>query len=244
LLLKGKEMKRKIYTIFGIVLLGLVLAACGGTARTASTDQFVNASGTPGQFVQQGLDFSKMTLPEKLAIGTLKLEGTDKAVDSEEAKTLLPLWKAVRTLSASETISSKEMDALYSQIEGAMTKEQVKAIEEMSLTREDISKLMADLGINFIPGQAGNGSQSSTGSTGNQAQGSQTQGEPVMIPIGGPPDAGSIRPGGDPGDFDQQSGNRSTQSTPGAGLSSARRGGMGMIFIEPLITLLKERAGL
>jgi hypothetical protein len=244
LLLKGKEMKKKIYTIFGVVLLGMVMAACGGTAKTASAGQSPTASGAPGQPDRQGLDFSKMTLPEKLAIGTLKLEGTDMAVDTKEAADLLPLWKAVRSLSTSQTISTKEMDALYSQIEGAMTKDQVKAIEEMSLTRDDISKLMADLGINFGPGQAGNGPQGSNGSAGNRTQGDLPRGGPGMLPGGGPPDSGGFRPGGETGGFEQPLGNRNAQSTPGAGQPPARRGGMGMMFIEPLINLLKQRAGL
>ena len=90
-----------------------------------------------------------MTLPEKLAIGTLKLEGTDLAVDSGEAPKLLPLWKAVRALNTSQTISNKEMDSLYGQIEGVMTAEQVRRSRPCPLPLRISGNMMADLGVDL-----------------------------------------------------------------------------------------------
>ena len=237
-------MIKKIMAIAGIILLASMLAACGSTAQTAASNGSASAATTPAAGSSQNgptLDFSRMTLPEKLAIGTLKLEGTDLAVDAEEAAELLPLWKAVNTLRTSQTISIKEMEALYSQIEGEMTPEQVKEIEGMSLTGEDIQQMMADLGINFGPGQMGGANQGSSGSGTTQRQGGGTQGGPGMMPGGGgpPPEGGFPQDG-----LDRQQGGSNTQSTPGAMQNPGRRGGMGMMFIEPLIQLLKERAGL
>jgi hypothetical protein len=236
-------MIKKIMAIIGIILLASMLAACGSTAQTAASNGSASAASTPAAGGSQNgptLDFSRMTLPEKLAIGTLKLEGTDLAVDAKEAADLLPLWKAVNTLRTSQTISTKEMDALYSQIEGAMTPEQVKEIEGMSLTSEDIQQMMADLGVNFGPGQMGGANQGSSGSGTSQRQGGGTQGGPGMMPGGGgPPPEGGFPQGG----FDRQQGGSNAQSTPGAVQNPGRRGGIGMMFIEPLIQLLKGRAG-
>lgn len=237
-------MKKKIIAMAGIILLATMLAACGSTAQNSASSGSALAASTPAAGSGQNrpnLDFSKMTLPEKLAIGTLKLEGTDLKVDAKEAAELLPLWKAVNTLRASQTISTKEMDALYSQIEGAMTPDQVKEIEGMSLTGEDIQQMMADLGVNFGPGQMGGANQGSSGSGTSQRPEGGFQGGPGMMPGGGvPPGDGGFQGGGG---FDRQQGGNNVQTTPGAGQNPSRRGGMGMMFIEPLIQLLKGRAG-
>ena len=133
------------------------------------------------------------------------------------------------------------MDALYSQIEGAMTKEQVKEIEAMSLTPEDIQKMMADLGVDFGPGRLGNSDPNARGTGTDQRPEGGFQGGPGIMPGGGgpPPDSGFPQ-----GGFDRQQDGGNAQVTPQAGQNPVRRGGMGMMFIEPLIQILKERAGL
>jgi hypothetical protein len=128
------------------------------------------------------------------------------------------------------------MDALYSQIQSAMTPDQVKAINGMTFTQDDISKLMADLGINFGNGQNGTrtpGSNRASGN-GNPAVGPGGPGGPGGFPGGGgfPPDGGTFRQGDN---------NGTTQLTPNP--NRPRLGGFGRIFIRPLINLLKQRAG-
>jgi hypothetical protein len=241
-------MKKRIMAIAGIILLASMLAACSGTAQSTASSSSASTAATPaagGGENSRNLEFSKMTLPEKLAIGTLKLEGTDLAIDAKEAALLLPLWKAVNALRTSQTISTKEMDALYSQIEGAMTPEQVKEIEGMSLTGDDIRGMMTDLGLDFGPGgQGAEGAQGSSGSGTNRSPG-QSDGGPGMMqggPDGGMPPNGGM---GGPGGFDQGNSNRSAQLTPDANQVPRRQGGgMGMMFIQPLIELLQQRAGL
>jgi hypothetical protein len=222
-------MKQKVLPIFVVLAVGLILAACGSSNQAASANAQSgsgNSRGTPGP---RGFDPSKMTLQDKLAIGTLKLEGSKLAVDAKEAATLLPLWSAVQSLGTSDTTSQQEMDALDSQIQSAMTPDQVKAIDGMTFTQEDIRKLMADLGIDFGPSQ---GRTRIPGSNGSSAAGPGGPGGPGDFPGGGgfPPGGGTFRQGGN---------NGTTQSTPNP---NRPRLGFGRIFIRPLITILKQRA--
>jgi hypothetical protein len=226
-------MKKKIFPLFVVLAVAVVLAACSSQTNTSSAS---NAQTTTGP---QGFDPSKMTLQDKLAIGTLKLEGTKLAVDSKEAATLLPLWSAAETLVSSNTTSKLEMDALYSQIQSSMTPEQVKAIQDMTLTREDIQKLMGDLGIQFGQRQGSQGSNGSNGTNGNGGNFAPRPGGGQGDLPGGPGEPGG--PGGG-GNFrpDNNGGTGIVRPTPDP---NRPRRGLGFMFIRPLITLLKLRAG-
>lgn len=139
-----------------LLALSLALAACGGNATSAS------GTSTDTQFDQNARE---LTLSTILAIGTLKLEGTEHAVASNQAADLLPLWQVLNTLS-SDSAAPEEVTAITEQIQEAMTAEQLAAIENMSLTGEDIFATMQELGLTNAPGvnasgtpQAGFGGQ-------------------------------------------------------------------------------------
>ena len=48
----------------------------------------------------------------QVAIGTIKLDGTENAVTAEQAKELLPLWETLQVLEGSDTAATEEKDAL------------------------------------------------------------------------------------------------------------------------------------
>ena len=50
----------------------------------------------------------------QLLVGTFRLEDSSLAVDAAQAAELLPLWKAYRSLSASDSSSSLELEAWLS----------------------------------------------------------------------------------------------------------------------------------
>jgi hypothetical protein len=206
-------MKNRIPPILTILVIGLILAACGSSQATPATSGVIAA----------GNDVSNLTVSEKLAIGTLKLE-----VDATLAAALLPLWKAAQSLSSSDTISSKEMDALYVQIQDTMTADQMKSINAMEFTSDDLDQLMSDLGV-------GAGAETpSTSSTGSSSSGMPSGGS------GMPPDAGGMPVGGDAGGFTPPS-SASNQSGSSTGQSPTQVSPVN-VFIEPLITMLKEKA--
>lgn len=197
---------------------GLLLAACRSN----------QSAPPPSGVIAAGRDSSNLTVSEKLAIGTLNLEDTGQSVDAAQAAALLPLWKAAQSLSSSETISSKEMDALYTQIQDTMMADQIKSINAMEFTSDDLDQLMSDFGVGA--GSAG----PSASSTGRSSAG---------MPGGGaemPPDAGGMPVVGDAVGFTQPS-SASDQSDSIKGQPTTQVSPVN-VFIEPLITLLKEKA--
>lgn len=117
----------------------LLLTACSGTAAnpTASASAAHEALNESYQ--------NALSIEQQLALGTLKLEGSATPIDSQTASELLPLWKAVRSLSTDDTTSELEMQALYCQIEETLSDEQVQAIAAMQLTTADWSQELASL---------------------------------------------------------------------------------------------------
>jgi hypothetical protein len=256
-------MLKKINLLLLFSLAMTALAACSSLPGVSSQDPASASNITQGQVSSdpgqaQPPDFSQQPIEMKLAIGTLKLEGTDQAVTPEQASTLLPLWKAVKVMSADTNTSTEEMDALYAQIQESMTAEQVQAIQDLSLTREDTQALMQQYGIEmFGPGGAGDPlanlseDERATRIAEFRAQGGGqgAQGGPVgEIRVEGGPGSGPqgfVIEGGPPDGAAPQEGQMpQMEGTPQPGM--VRRGfggGMNTLFVEPLIKLLEERAG-
>ena len=68
---------------------------------------------------------------------------------------LLPLWKAARSLSQSETAATEELQAVIKQIEDTMTAEQLAALADTSLSFEDMGAIAEEFGLEFGGGQFG-----------------------------------------------------------------------------------------
>lgn len=231
--------KKSLVILAGLGLI-LLLAACGKSTQEATAQQ----ASTPGM---PTFDASTMTEDEKLAIGTLQLEGTDLAVDKEEAQILLPLWKAARALKMDETVSEQEMEALYQQIRKTMSAQQVQAIDGMTFTSEDINALMANLGVGFGSSDAAASNQRSSGNSQMPSGGGFPDGGGGPSGGGAPPGGGpsiSFRAGGDLPEgggamFEGMPGAEGDQSSGGTGQSASSR--MTNMFIEPLIRILRDR---
>ena len=261
-------MKKKLILGIAIIALLALAAACSSTgAGSSSAATQTAAASSPAGGVG-----ANAPLSSRLAIGTLQLEGTDQAVTKDEAKTLLPLWKAIKSMSSSDTATAEEIQAVYDQIEEAMTADQVTAIKNMEMTQEQMTALMDKLGID--PGQFGggrmanlteseratqiaqfqaqraagggftapNGQAPSGGSSGSGSSGSSGR---RTFTGGQPPSGGMTFSGGSPGMEPGMTGGTGTgtQSTQTAGSTQRRMGGMDRMFLDPLIKILEERAG-
>jgi hypothetical protein len=204
----------------------------------------------PSQSNQRGgfnSDPAKMPVEQKLGIGILKLEGTPQAITAQQAKDLLPLWKAVKTMSASSNTSPEEITALYKQIEETLTPDQIQAIQKTTWTQEELRATMQQYGIQFAQGfgrnatpdpsaratriaqfqaQGGNGGTGRTGGTGG-------------VFNGGP---GGF--GGGAGFGGQESANAQRTPVPG---QNRRAGGFGggfnNLFADAVIKFLSQKAG-
>jgi len=211
--------------IVGLLGLILALAACGSSQTSTTAGASGVAQGTPGGFFGGG----EMALSMKLPAGTLLLEDTTLSVTPDQAEELLPLWQMIRTLQGSTTASQVEIDAVFGQIEDAMTPEQLAAIEEMD--QEDMRVLFEELGMGRQQTES-TGDDEERGGFGGPPEG----GGMMVMPPGGGEGGPGMGPGG-VGGLDPQA-----QATAMAG-----RGGMGMGIntgmVEAVIELLEARAG-
>ncbi len=246
---KFNMLKKLVRTLIPIPIL-LALAACSAIKLPGSSTAAPLAQPGDRQFQ---FDPANQPIETRLALGTLGLEGSENAVTAEQAQSLLPLWKGVKTLSAGESASQDEIDALYQQIEELMTQAQLDAIQNMGMSPEDTRALMEKYGIQFSQGNFDPNAQGTPGARPNlsedqivtlRAQRSQSGGNGGFSSGG---QGGSFTPpdGFVPGQGFSGSGTRA-QSTPQSGQNgqfnrSFRRGGSAM-FVDPLILLLTERA--
>lgn len=149
----------------------------------------------------------------QLVFGTLKLQGTEQALTSAQAAVLLPLWTNYQTLTAEmnpgqdrgqdpaqteatpsapqqNTELQTQIDDLLTQIQAAMTTEQIGAIEALQITQESAQTLMEELGITLeTPAQGADGSQPQDGAPGGGQGGTPPEG-------GTPPDGAAPPDGG------------------------------------------------
>lgn len=229
-------MNRKTFISLCMATIILFTSACG-SAKTASTGQGSNTQPSQGGAAQR--QSAELTTEAKIALGTLKLETTDLKVTPEQAKELLPLWKAVKTLPNSDTTSEVEIQALYTQIQETMTAEQMKAINDMGLTTSNMRDVMSEIGIQ-VGGPGGGSGAQATPSSSRSSQG----GGGGMMPGGGGPGGGMMPPdgGGMMGGAGGVVGNNRTNSTTGASMPNRSGSGITFILIDPLIKLLTERA--
>ena len=179
-------MKKNLFELSILAML-LGLVACNQTTPT-------RAQNGPGG------SSAPLSTATQLLVGTFKLEDTDLAVTSAQARQLLPLWQTLQELSSSNTAASEEINAVVDQIKSSMTMQQMDKITAMKLTQPDVMSLMTQAGV------SPNGASATTtpmalngftGGTGGGAGGPPAGGPPGGggAPVGGMPSGGGIDPG-------------------------------------------------
>jgi hypothetical protein len=149
----GVDLVKKNILLIVSILLILALNACGSittqpAGQTASEQNPIE--GAPTEELDPGQNpGGTMPLAMRLIMGILKLEETDTPITPEQAAELLPLWKALRSLSESDTTAAEELEALVNQIADGLTPEQTDAIEAMELSMEDMRAIAEEMGIEF-----------------------------------------------------------------------------------------------
>jgi len=198
------------------LLLILVLVACTGTKGTQS-DQAETSSP-----LNQDYENALPVLTQIVIGGTFELEGGKLAVDAAQATELLPLWKAFRGLTGSDSASSLELEALADQVQEAMTPEQIQAIGggRADLSPEQIATMQA---------------QRSAGGGGGHGGGIPGMGGRPGAP-GGVPSVGGAGAGEAPSPDQVATLRAERGGSAGAGISP--------VFFDALIELLEQKAGL
>ncbi len=202
------------------IVLALLLTACS------------TSNGTP-EGPSNGASLPPMT---RLIIGTLKLDGTTNEITKDQAAELVTLWQVYGQLISSDTAAQPEIDGLTKQINAAMTADQLKAIEAMKLTPQDMSAFMQAQGTGMA--SSGSSSRPNSGSGGQSGPGAGGG-----FPGGGP--GGGMPPGGMPDMGGGVQGGPSASQTPSA-TRQARSGSMDRVpsaLLEALIQYLQKKAG-
>jgi hypothetical protein len=133
-------MMTKLTRVVGSLIVVLLLAGCGSAAGDSGS----------GEAIGLNEDYADaLPIPSQLALGSLKLEETDLAIDETQAAGLVPLWQAYQSLSTSDKAAEAEINAVLKQIQGAMTAEQIEAIVAMALTSEDVDTYMQEMAGQF-----------------------------------------------------------------------------------------------
>lgn len=145
-----------------IILMMLVLVACGANPEEQSTDTGDSAAVENGEELQgeQIAPGSRQSFRENvgndelspallLAAGTILLDSTEIAVDPDQAEILIPYWKLYVNLLESDTTAPEELGAMVNEIQDVMTTEQMTYIVDLALVQEDVIPLMNELGIDM-----------------------------------------------------------------------------------------------
>ncbi len=143
-------MKTKLVFVTFALFIFTLVAACAPAAEPTA----VAPTSVAGEFLS--IDYADAAnLRSQLAYGIIQLNGTSNAVSAEQAKTLIPLWQAVISLSGDETTASEELTAVQDQITLALTAEQLQAIAALQITNADLNSFYAQYGISLptpVPG--------------------------------------------------------------------------------------------
>ena len=138
----------------------------------------LSACSTPSQAAVPTGKVTDLSTEAELLVGTYKLENTNLAVNSDQARQLLPLWQALLELSTSNIAASAEINAVVDQIKVTMTDQQIASITTMNLSQDDLTTLNANLGAS---GAQANSAKTTSGSS------AQFQGGAGAAGAGGPP---------------------------------------------------------
>jgi hypothetical protein len=178
-------MKKITFTLSAILF--LILTACGGASTASQTD-----SSKLNDSYENALP-----VPTQLLIGTFNLEGTEFAVTSAQAKELIPLWQVLQSMNDSGSAAQEEIDALLEQMQQTMTPQQIQAIRDMKLTRQDMFAALQKYGNADNNGQAFDPNAEDSGDGGQHPGGGDSGG----APFAGPADGGGHEggPGGGQG---------------------------------------------
>lgn len=214
-------MKRKMMIVVLCIFAASFLTACATT----------ETEGQPGAAITATAENGDVALSTQLLLGSFELENSELAISTDQASELLSLWKAVKVLSESDTASSLELEAVYNQIQAAMTDEQLAAIEELTLDGESMSALMADLGV-------GMGAGSGAGMERDDTSGEERQRPDDMGSIEGLSGDGA---GGEMGMIMESDMSEEDMEAAMAERSSMMEEQMILSLVDPIIELLEER---
>ncbi len=206
-------MKKLFFSI--LMIFAIALTACSSSSTSTPI----------------GSTSKDLPIETQLAVGTLKLAGTDQDISVEQAEELLVYWQVYKDISQSETAAQAEIDGLISQIQETMTANQMQAITEMNITQQDVMAAMQ--GVTVDSSNSSISTVSLPSSSGNDR----------AMPAGGPPSDGGGVPAdsgmtADMGDAAPAS-NSGQSAQTGSGLTESA--GVPSALVQAVIQSLQQK---
>jgi hypothetical protein len=222
------QMNKSRWYMVGLACLAVVaLVGCKSNSQAAQT-AVAKSAGTA--YISKTLTTSytgALDAASQLMLGMLRLEGTDNAITTDQAKAMLT---ALQSLQGQALKADAERNAVLTNIEAQLTPTQASAIANMRLTQNDLQAWTQtnSQGPGAGPMQGGAGPQGTPGAGPGQG-GPRPQGTPGAGPQGMP---GGTGPRGAPG----------AQPASGGAAGSA---GMGQnnVLLNALVRLLMQKSG-
>jgi hypothetical protein len=238
---------RPVYLILTLGLVAATLAGCGGSVSSAAAQESVPAAaGTPEPYTSAVLVTTypnALPASSQLALGTLRLEGTQNAVTPDQAKTLLPLWEAIQ---GGALKTDAETNAVLRQIEGAMTPEQLAAIAAMQLTFQDVTAYAQANGLSLGFSPEAMATRQAGGGQGGQGSGgvtdAQRQAYRATAQAGGSTGGQGGQGFGNLTDAQRASMRATAQAGGFGGPRGGGGGGFLTVLAKPVVDLLNQRA--
>jgi hypothetical protein len=178
-----------------------------------------------------GSTSNNLPVATELAVGTLKLAGTEQDITVDQAKDLVVYWQVYKELGQSQTAAQAEVDALIAQIEETMTRDQVQAITDMRITQQDVQTAVQGVSVT---------SSNLTSNTVSLPSASASGGG---MPAGGPPADGGGAPsdGGISPEMGGAAPASSTNQVAQSGTSVTVTTGVSTTLVEAVIQSLEQK---
>ena len=245
--MKNKKITPTLSLLF-LVSMTLLAACAGAEAQATPLDQGAAPASSTGVASTPNvlkMDYENaLPVAMQLAIGLFKLDESSNPLSAQQAAGLLPLWKAYRSLSQSETFSPMELDAVIVQIQGTLSAEQLEAIAALKLTGDDMAQLAQERDIVLGgPGFGGNTNlteeQQATREALRALRSQSSSGGGFQG--GGPPPGGFIPGSGDPGFVPPNQATPGAIETAMAGRRGSGGGDVSPALVEALIVFLEDK---
>ncbi len=136
---------KKIFLLLSISL-ALFIASCSGTAAATPTGDIYVSQNLPADYE------GALPVRNQLSLGIIELNQSATPIPAEQAQKLIPLFQALRSTQQAGGSAQAEVNAILTQIEAAMTADQLQAIAAMKLVQTDMQEWATANGVTMGSG--------------------------------------------------------------------------------------------
>ncbi|HSM24946.1 MAG TPA: hypothetical protein VK856_08800 [Anaerolineaceae bacterium] len=146
---------KKIIVVIALMMV-LILSACSeaqiksGEQNTEMLAVVVENVEENSETVQDGnlsedQEIVQLSTQMRLILGSLSLDEANLGLSPEQANSLLPLWKVMKSLLSSDTAAAGEIEALFNQIQSVLTPEQLEWVTNYNISPVAYQEILTEL---------------------------------------------------------------------------------------------------